>query len=130
MIKVKGLSKKIGSKQILDDIQLTVPKGSIYGIIGANGAGKTTLIRHMVGAYRPNIGFVELEGERVYENALIKEKIVYIPDEFPLTFGNRIADIERLYRQLYPSFNTERYQKLIKKFNQDELEIFLLFPKE
>ena len=129
MITVKGLSKKIGSKQILDDIQLTVPKGSIYGIIGANGAGKTTLIRHMVGAYRPNIGFVELEGERVYENALIKEKIVYIPDEFPLTFGNRIADIERLYRKLYPSFNTERYQKLIKKFNQNELENFSSFSK-
>jgi ABC-2 type transport system ATP-binding protein len=129
MIEVKGLSKKIRNKKVLDDIQLTVPKGSIYGVIGANGAGKTTLIRHMVGAYRPNMGYVELEGERVYENALTKEKLVYIPDEFPMTFGNRIADIEKLYRQLYPSFNTERYQKLIKRFDQNELENFSTFSK-
>ena len=60
MLVVKELSKKIGHKQILNNINLNIPKGSIYGIIGENGAGKTTLIRHLVGVYQGDTGFVEL----------------------------------------------------------------------
>lgn len=82
MLLVKELSKKIDHKQILDNITLNIPKGSIYGIIGENGAGKTTLIRHLVGAYQGDTGFVELEGMRIYENPEAKAKLVYIPDEF------------------------------------------------
>lgn len=129
MIHIKELTKKIGHKTILNDIHLTVPKGSIYGIIGANGAGKTTLIRHLVGAYRSDSGYVEIDGNRVYENALTKEKIAYIPDEFPMTFGSRIKDIEKLYREIYPSFNRERYQHLMKRFKKSSLDDFSTFSK-
>lgn len=129
MIQVKELSKKINNKQILNDIQLTIPKGSIYGIIGSNGAGKTTLIRHMVGAYRSDAGFVELEGSRVYENALAKEKLVYIPDEFPNTFGNNVNEIKELYSQIYPTFNEFRYNSLMKQFGRDELENIANYSK-
>lgn len=129
MIEIKGLSKKFGNKVILDDIQLCIPKGAIYGLIGANGAGKTTLIRHMVGAYRPDMGYVELEGNRVYENANTKEKLVYIPDEFPMTFGNRIADIEKLYRDIYPNFNQERFHNLMKKFKKSSTDDFTTYSK-
>lgn len=122
MIQVKELSKKINNKQILNDIQLAIPKGSIYGIIGPNGAGKTTLIRHMVGAYRPDTGYVELEGSRVYENVLTKEKLVYIPDEFPNTFGNNVNEIKDLYSHIYPTFNESRYNALMKQFGRDGLE--------
>ena len=94
MLKVKELSKKIDNNQILDNINLNIPKGSIYGIIGENGAGKTTLIRHLVGAYQGDQGFVELEGMRVYENPEAKAKLVYIPDEFFDTFGQNIKDIK------------------------------------
>ena len=93
MLLVKELSKKIDHKQILDNITLNIPKGSIYGIIGENGAGKTTLIRHLVGAYQGDTGFVELEGMRIYENPEAKAKLVYIPDEFFDTFGHNIRGI-------------------------------------
>lgn len=86
MLLVKELSKKIDHKQILDNITLNIPKGSIYGIIGENGAGKTTLIRHLVGAYQGDTGFVELEGMRIYENPEAKAKLVYIPDISPMNF--------------------------------------------
>ena len=116
MLLVKELSKKIDHKQILDNITLNIPKGSIYGIIGENGAGKTTLIRHLVGAYQGDTGFVELEGMRIYENPEAKAKLVYIPDEFFDTFGHNIRDIKELYQGIYPSFPQSytilRYNKI------------------
>lgn len=129
MLKVLEVSKKINHKQILKNVTLTIPKGSIYGIIGINGAGKTTLIRHMVGSYKPDAGYVELEGERVYENAKSKEKIVYIPDEFPDTFGDNVQEIKELYRHLYPTFNEYRYQELMKQFKRDSLENISRYSK-
>lgn len=129
MLVVKELTKKIDHKKILDEVNLTIPKGSIYGIIGENGAGKTTLIRHLVGAYSGDSGFVELEGMRVYENPLAKAKLVYIPDEFIDTFGSNINDLKTLYQALYPSFDELRYYQLMKLFKQNYLENFNHFSK-
>jgi ABC-2 type transport system ATP-binding protein len=129
MIQIKGLTKSIDNRVILNDVQLTIPKGAIYGIIGVNGAGKTTLIRHMVGAYQSDIGYVEIEGSRVYNNANTKAKLVYIPDEFPMTFGNRMKDIEKLYRKLYPTFNEERYQYLKQRFKKSDADTFSSLSK-
>ena len=129
MLKVKELSKKIDNNQILDNINLNIPKGSIYGIIGENGAGKTTLIRHLVGAYQGDQGFVELEGMRVYENPEAKAKLVYSPDEFFDTFGQNIKDIKELYQGIYPTFDEERYIKLMKLFNYNSIEKFNKFSK-
>lgn len=129
MLIVKELSKKIDNKLILDNISLNIPKGSIYGIIGENGAGKTTLIRHIVGAYQGDYGFVELEGMRVYENSEAKAKLVYIPDEFFDTFGHNIKNLKELYQGIYPTFNEERYFKLMRLFKHDSLENFNKFSK-
>mgnify|MGYP002559177872 FL=1 len=129
MLIVKELSKKIDNKLILDNISLNIPKGSIYGIIGENGAGKTTLIRHIVGAYQGDYGFVELEGMRVYENSEAKAKLVYIPDEFFDTFGHNIKNLKELYQGIYPTFNEERYIKLMRLFKHDSLENFNKFSK-
>lgn len=129
MLVVKELSKKIGRKQILDNINLNIPKGSIYGIIGENGAGKTTLIRHLVGAYQGDSGYIELEGMRIYESPEAKAKLVYIPDEFFDTFGSNIKDLKELYQGIYPSFNEERYLKLMKLFKHNSLENFNKFSK-
>lgn len=129
MLVIKELSKKIGNKQILNNINLKIPKGSIYGIIGKNGAGKTTLIRHLVGAYRGDSGYVELEGMRIYENSHAKSRLVYIPDEFFDTFGSNVNDVKQLYQGLYPSFDEDRYYKLMKMFNRDDLQNFNNFSK-
>lgn len=129
MLVVKELSKKIDNKLILDNINLNIPKGSIYGIIGENGAGKTTLIRHLVGGYQGDSGYIELEGMRVFENPEAKVKLVYIPDEFVDTFGHNIQDLKKLYQGIYPSFNEQRYIQLMKLFKHDSLENFSKFSK-
>ena len=73
---------------------------NITAIVGENGAGKTTLIRHLVGAYRGDSGYVELEGMRIYENSHAKSRLVYIPDEFFDTFGSNVNDVKQLYQYL------------------------------
>ena len=58
-----GLSKRFGRQQVVDDLGLAVPKGSVYGFIGPNGSGKTTTIRMLLGLVRPDAGTSTLLGE-------------------------------------------------------------------
>lgn len=129
MIEVKNLTKKIGSRNILEDVNIHVKKGTIYGIIGVNGAGKTTLIRHMIGSYMPDSGEVLIEGKPVFDNNAVKERMVYIPDEFPTSFGSNIREIAKFYSRIYPSWSEARYQELISRFQQNELVNFNQFSK-
>ena len=81
MLEIKNVTKTFGDFKALDDLSMTVPRGSVYGLVGPNGAGKSTVIRHLTGVYRPDCGEILLEGEPIYENAAQKERIGYIPDD-------------------------------------------------
>lgn len=81
MLEMKNVTKCFGTFKALDDLTMTVPKGTVYGLVGPNGAGKSTAIRHYTGIYRQNSGAVTLDGQPVFENPAAKEKIGYIPDE-------------------------------------------------
>ena len=58
MIKIENLCKRYGDTEVLKDFNLTVPKGSVYGLMGLNGAGKTTIIKHLAGFIKPDSGSV------------------------------------------------------------------------
>ena len=68
MIEVKHAVKSFSGFHALDGTDITVPDGSIYGLVGPNGAGKSTVIRHITGIYRPTSGEVLVDGEPIYEN--------------------------------------------------------------
>ena len=120
MIEVKELRKRFGNFQALNGLTLTVPTGSVYGLVGPNGAGKTTAMKHITGVYRQDGGEVLLDGQTVYENPAVKEKIAYIPDEIYYFPQAGIKDMAEFYKGLYPKFNMERYQKLGEAFRLDE----------
>ncbi|MEG2455957.1 MAG: ATP-binding cassette domain-containing protein, partial [Oscillospiraceae bacterium] len=61
MLEVRTLTKAFDSFRALDDLTLTVPSGSIYGLVGPNGAGKSTLLRCAAGIYRPADGTVTMD---------------------------------------------------------------------
>ena len=120
MIEIKELKKCFGGFPALDGLNLTVPTGSVYGLVGPNGAGKTTAIKHLTGVYRQDSGEVLLDGEPVFENPKAKEKLAYIPDEIYYFPQAGIRDMAEFYRGVYPKFSEERYRKLGEAFGLDE----------
>ena len=82
MIEMNRIEKRFGAFAALDGASLTVPAGSVYGLVGPNGAGKSTLIRCLTGIYRQDAGEITVDGEGVWENASLKNRIAAIPDDW------------------------------------------------
>ena len=116
MLELKNITKTFGNFKALDDLSMTVPKGAVYGLVGPNGAGKSTAIRHMTGVYRADSGEVLMEGQPVYENPQIKERIGYIPDDIFYFNSATMEDMRSFYRGIYPQFDDTLYERLFEVF--------------
>ena len=119
MIEGRSLVKRFDSFRALDGLSLSAPRGAVYGLVGPNGAGKSTFIRHLAGIYRQDEGELLVDGEPVYENPGVKEKIAYIPDDIFFYTQASIRDMARFAESLYPRFDRERYEKLSALFALD-----------
>jgi ABC-2 type transport system ATP-binding protein len=87
MISTTDLTKQFDSTAAVQDLQLQVHAGEIYGLIGPNGAGKTTLIRMLATIEEPTDGEIHIDGEKLLKgkaNPGIKQKLGFLPDDFPL----------------------------------------------
>ena len=116
MIEAKAVSKSFDGFLALNDLDMTVPKGSIYGLVGPNGAGKSTILRHLCGVYRPDGGVITIEGQPVYEHPTIKERMVVIPDDVYYYGSASVREMMKFYRGMYPTFSMERFEKLAEAF--------------
>lgn len=117
MLEMKNVTKSFGNFKALDGLSLSVPKGSVYGLVGPNGAGKSTAIRHLTGVYRPDCGEITLDGHPIDENPAIKERIGYIPDDIFYFPTATLEDMRKFYRGLYPKFDDALFEKLYEVFN-------------
>ena len=129
MIQVENVVKLFDGFRALDGASLTVPTGSVYGLVGPNGAGKSTIIRHLTGIYRQDSGTVQMNGENVWENPALKEKIAAIPDDWFYFNPSTVRDMMRFYRGFYPKFSMERYEKLKEVFQIDEKRVIRRLSK-
>ena len=120
MIEVKDVLKTFDGFLALKEATLTVPQGSVYGLVGPNGAGKSTLIRHLTGIYRQDAGVVRMDGQDVWENAALKSRVAAIPDDWFFFHQATIREMMRFYRGFYPNFSAQRYEKLKEVFAIDE----------
>ncbi len=120
MITVKDVVKTFDGHRALDGIDINVPKGCVYGLVGSNGAGKTTIIRHLTGALRQDSGEILIDGQPVYENVPLKSRIAYIPDDIYYFAQAGIRDMMKYYRGIYPTFDMGRYNSLREVFRLDE----------
>ena len=119
MIEVKGLTKGYEGVNAIDGVDLTVNKGSIYGLLGSNGAGKTTLLKTLAGLYRQDRGEVLIGGEEVYENTKIKDRMIFISDALYFFPSYTIEDMGRFYGRMYSHWNEQRFRELQKIFKID-----------
>ena len=120
MIKVTEVTKHFDEFKALDALSLHVRKGTIYGLIGPNGAGKTTIINHINGCLKPEKGIVTIDNEEVFENENIKKQVLNISDDWFYFSAFTIKQMKDFYKDMYPDFNTERYEKLKEIFKLDE----------
>lgn len=120
MIKVDGLDKYLGGNKILDNVNIHVKKGSIYGLIGPNGAGKTTLIKALVDIYESKRGDIQIDGQVIKDNKKIKSRLGYISDFQYLYPSFKIKEMVNFYKGAYPQWNEERYNTLKDFFKLDE----------
>ena len=101
MLNIEHLTKTYGDKKAVDDLNLHIRPGEIYGFIGHNGAGKTTTLKSVAGILQFDAGEISIGGDSVREKPLeCKRKIAYIPDNPDLyeymtgiKYLNFIADI-------------------------------------
>lgn len=118
MIEARNVVKAFDGFRALDGLTMTVPKGSVYGLVGPNGAGKSTLLRHITGIYRQDSGEVLLEGEPIYENPAAKARVASIPDELYYFLSASTRDMAKFLKGFYPKFDQNRYQTLRDLFSQ------------
>ncbi len=120
MIEIKNLTKCYGNFKAVDNVSITVPKGTIHGIIGENGVGKTTIIHCVIGVYKPNGGVVLIDGEDVYDNPKVKARIGYVADSNSYFPTYRVKDMVKFYKGIYESFDEDYFKELNTIFELPE----------
>jgi ABC-2 type transport system ATP-binding protein len=86
-LEIRGLTKRFGEKVAVDNLALTVPSGSFYGLVGPNGAGKTTTLSMATGLMRPDAGDITIHGVNVWHDLLKAKSLVGV-----LSDGVRLFD--------------------------------------
>lgn len=110
----------LGDKKALNKINLNIEKGSIFGVIGENGAGKTTLIKCMLGIYKQDEGEIKIDGQPVFENTEIKQKIGYVAAEIQYYSSFKVKELIKFYSLTYNTFSYERFKELNEIFKIPE----------
>ena len=116
MLKLENVTKTFDTVKALDALTLEVPKGSVYGLVGPNGAGKSTAIRVLTGVYRPDAGTVTMDGQPVYENPAVKQRICCIPDDVFYFPSASMEEMRKFYKGIYPNFDDDLYARLQEVF--------------
>ena len=117
MIEINNISLTLDNKKILNNINLHINNGKIYGLIGPNGVGKTSLIKSLVGIYKVDDGEILYDGIDIYDDILTKKKVAYVSDDNKFLSSFRIKDVVKYYKLAYENFNENKFYKLNKVFN-------------
>ena len=106
VLELKNITKKYGSKVALDDVSLSVPKGSIVGLLGPNGSGKTTMLKLATGLLQPTKGEVFACGFK--PGAESKDLVAYQSDKVYLNDWMNVYDLMSMLDDFYSGFNKEK----------------------
>jgi ABC-2 type transport system ATP-binding protein len=114
-IQTRGLTKRFDRHLAVNDVDLQIAMGEVYGLIGPNGAGKTTLLRILATVEEPTMGEIYINGEalsRDHTNPKIKQHLGYLPDDFPLYDDLTVWDYLDYFARLYYLREPRRTQRL------------------
>ena len=129
MIEVRDICKTFDGLKAIDHATTKIMEGQIFGLVGSNGAGKSTFLRMLSGVLKADAGEILIDGENVYENIEVKEKICFLSDVayFPANAtGKTMCDY---YSIMYKDFNPSQFNKLAEKFQLDIYRKISTFSK-
>jgi len=117
IIKCDHLYKTFDNKEILRDVNLSIPKGKIIGLLGKNGTGKTTLIKLINDLLTPTSGEILVNGKKPGVES--KRIISYLPERTYLDKNMKVEQILTFFEEFYDNFNKEKAIKLLKDLDLD-----------
>lgn len=120
VVAVTDLSRRFGSKTVLDNVSLYAPRGSVFGLVGENGAGKTTLIKHILGLLRAEAGSVRIfDMDPVKESVSVLGRIGYLSEQPDLPGWMRVDELIRYTQAFYPKWDPALAEEMRKTFGLD-----------
>ena len=119
MITANQLTKKFDSFTALNALNCKIPEGCVYGMVGSNGAGKSTLLRLISGIYKADGGSIEIDGQNVYDNTVIKNRLIFVPDELYFLPRANLLRMAKLYSSIYERFSYDKFERLYQTFRLD-----------
>jgi ABC-2 type transport system ATP-binding protein len=120
VIDVSELTRRFGAKTALLSVTLSMPRGGVYGLVGANGAGKTTLIKHILGLLRAQTGSVRVFGlDPVADPVAVLSRIGYLSEENDVPGWMRVDELIRYSRAFYPAWDDVYAEELRQAFALD-----------
>ncbi len=120
VVEVRGLTRRFGGKAALADVHLTVPRGTVFGLLGTNGAGKSTLIKHVMGLLRTQQGCVRVFGlDPVADPVGVLSRIGYLSEENDLPPWMTVDELLRFTRAFYPTWQDAYAAELCRAFALD-----------
>src|SRR5881409_2127042 len=120
VITISDLTRRFGDKTALASVTISVPRGGVYGLVGANGAGKTTLIKHVLGLLRAESGAVRVFGlDPVADPVGVLSRVGYLSEENDLPAWMRVDELVRYTRAFYPQWDEGYAEELRRKFALD-----------
>ena len=120
VINVSELTRRFGATTALASVSLSLPRGAVYGLVGANGAGKTTLIKHILGLLRAESGSVRVFGlDPVADPVAVLSRIGYLSEENDLPGWMRVDELIRYSRAFYPAWDDAYAEELRQAFALD-----------
>ena len=120
VISISNLTRRFGTRTALDSVTVSMPRGAVYGLVGANGAGKTTLIKHILGLLRTDSGTVRVFGrDPVADPVGVLSRIGYLSEENDLPGWMRVDELMRYSRAFYPAWDDAYAEELRRNFALD-----------
>src|SRR5215470_13016627 len=106
VVDIQGVTRRFGAKVALDNVSLTVPRGVVFGLVGANGAGKTTLIKHLLGLLKAQTGSVRVfNRDPVADPVGVLSRVGCLTEENDLPGWMRVEELIRYSRAFYPKWD-------------------------
>ena len=120
VVEIKSLTRRFGARAALADVSLTLPRGIVFGLVGANGAGKTTLIKHVLGLLKAESGSVRVFGlDPVAHPAQVLARIGYVSEEHDLPPWMRVWELMRYTQAFFPRWDPAYAEELRDRFELD-----------